>query len=72
MNDSFEKYIEDVKSILSCNQGNEKISYMYTEEQIDECRNFFYETWFKGISSEQAMKMFYFYSEDIEEDNRNL
>ena len=72
MNNSFENYVEDIKSILSCNQEDENISYMYTEEQIDECRKFFYETWSKGISPEQAMKMFYFYSEDIEEDNRNL
>ena len=59
MNCTFEEYIKDVKSQLSCNDSNsEFITYDYTEEEIENNIDYFKNCWKSELSGYKALLFF--------------
>lgn len=62
MDCTFEEYIKDVKSQLTCNRSYEErllfISYDYTEMQVDQKLDYFKECMNKGLSAYKALLFF--------------
>lgn len=61
MND-FKKYIEDAKSQLDCNASEnykkQHVTYLYTNEQVDEHLEYFEKCMGSGLSAYKALLFF--------------
>lgn len=62
MNCTFEDYIKDVKQMLNCNASEEYkkkyVTYLYTNEQVDENLEYFKDCMNDGLSAYKALLFF--------------
>lgn len=62
MNCTFEDYIKDVKQMLNCNASeeykNKYVTYLYTNEQVDENLEYFKDCMNDGLSAYKALLFF--------------
>ena len=58
-NCTFEEYLNDIKSQLTCNSPEvDFITYDYAEQQIDENLDYFKDCWRDGLSGYKALLFF--------------
>ena len=62
MNCTFDDYIKDVKQMLNCNASEEYkkkyVTYLYTNEQVDENLEYFKDCMNDGLSAYKALLFF--------------